>query len=1127
MQEASGWVAEQVGPAPVSAGRAHTLVVCRSRATASLVRRWLASEGGRLGVEVALPSSVAAQLVPRPLLAPAVEADTEDPLLPLDSEMGGRVAGRPGLTAVARRWVQHVRLARAGRMEVSPPAWIEELLERGWAHDPDHAAWVELLGSGAVAKAAWDRVVAVGFWDEPGVASPAEDGVVRSLCGSLPPPPAEWGDPLPSVRVPDVTAEARLAVREAAEDPEGTLVLCAHVATARRLRDALARSGLPCAWRDTEALAAHEVASAVRRAAAWFAAGTTDPALQAEDVSFVFARIGLARLHPAVGAAIRARLAAAGVPEVHLTRARLGEVVLHSRLLDAPLSVWLDRLAGIAEGVTTVDRAVPLEKLRASAIAVRARLLVLRAAVAAVPLRRVLEEDGGAPLTFDPDDFDQVIAQLLGDDAVRGPVLPEGSTLGGLHRFLVESRVRVHDDPVAQAILGSLGRRAAWPAGPAWVHQALAGAHDPGVLGEGVDVLLADEWDGRPCRTLILLDVHDHGLGRHARPDPLLSDSELAAVGALPVGRQVERRLAQVRRAAACARRTLAIVSDRDASGREVVPPVLLALKPGKERVGSYGFGLDVPELAPLAALAVGEGAAVPPDHADWQVRHLATQATAEWVREGRGPRVALPASLPDRPSLADQLRAESPIAPPWVLPYVGDASGVPEAGLPDKPLSVSGYLGHLAKCGFRAFATTVLRLAEEEELRSELDAREVGNAVHAALEQAAPSLAWRSMDADGRVRALASLREATRVAFAEAVAKLGSLSASRRAASDGLRERWDVHWEAYVASRSLPPSLKGFHADVLRDHPDVIAASALFVERVRDAAKVPWWLVRLWLLEHAGERPDAVDEASLLQANGKSLACSGDDLRVLLDHPSIADLGRTLYRLRLGEELMTGHVVRQVVATELSFGDSEAEATEVITAQGLVSVRLPETSLQLGRAPLNVRGRIDRIEWITTEHGQGVVVTDFKSGTRRKEGRMFRWDVLGGRDPQLLVYAMVLERAQRDGLLPESLRMPVAIVANDHVWMTRSAGDGPIETTLEQPDTYLPVEIRWLGSVAGILGELVDHTRDGRWLLRPREDSCPKLSTFAFGCPGAVACRFRGLPAPDDGEDDDVVEAM
>src|SRR5690242_2808971 len=138
MHEASGWVAEQIDVGQAAAGR--TLVVCRSRATASLVRRWLASARGRLGVEVALPSSVAAQLLPRPWLAAPVVPETEDPLLPPDTEMGRRVAGRPGLTAVARRWVQHVRLARAAGQEIEAPPWIEELLDRGWANDPDHAA---------------------------------------------------------------------------------------------------------------------------------------------------------------------------------------------------------------------------------------------------------------------------------------------------------------------------------------------------------------------------------------------------------------------------------------------------------------------------------------------------------------------------------------------------------------------------------------------------------------------------------------------------------------------------------------------------------------------------------------------------------------------------------------------------------------------------------------------------------------------------------------------------------------------------------------------------------------------------------------------------------------------------
>ncbi len=1141
------WLTGQVGPIP--AGK-RTLILCRSRVTGALVRRWLAQGGGGLGVEIAQPSTLAAQLRRRTSLADAEVPAADDPTLPPDTELGRRIAGRPGLTAVARRWVQHARVTRAAGADLTVPARVQELLDRGFAIDQDHASLVELLESDNIGEARkdWDRIVIAGMWSEPGVSSPWEDRLASDLAGALPSPPPERDGPIDAVRVPDVGAEARLAVQQAVRDPAGTLILCAHVATARRVREALARNGIQCAWRDTEPLSSHEVASAVRRAAAWFSEGARvvglpfgealgDPPVQAEDLSFVLARIGVGPPHPAVAAFVDGRLAAAGLTATFVTRALLDEVIRHARLIEAPLSAWIARLAGVAAGICTEQHPGKLAVLRAAAIAVRARVLVLQAALQRRPLLRVLEDDAGVALSFDPDDFDQVIAQLLGSDAL-GADLPAPTTLGAVHRFLVESRLRVHDDPAAQAILGSLGRRAAWPAGPAWVHQALGGAHDPGILGDGVDVLLADDWDGRPSTTLLLLDVHDHGLARHGRPDPLLADEEIAGLATLPIGRQVERRLGQVRRAAGRAGRTLAIVTERDASGREVVPPVLLDLRfvPDDHARGSYGLDLrELPELAPLGALEVESGPPSPlPDvvrspgraplrGSPWEIGHLATQATAEWVREGRGPRLSTSTTTSFRPSLAEILRADLPLAPPSVAPYLGDASGTPEAILSGDEHSVTRLLAPLSRCGYRAFASAVLRLDEEEEVKSELDAREIGNAVHAALEHASAEIAWRTMGEGGAERALAALRAATDEAFAEAAARLGAPSPAHAAAGDGLRARWNVHWESYVESRLRPVDTKGVQDKELRDHPDVIGAEALFRDRVPGGADLEWWLIRDWLLDQAGSDLDRLDDEMVRRAKDNDVPCAPDDLRAFLSQLSIQRLGQSLRQARVARLLLMGPVEQMSVATELGFGSVASDPQKVPTPDGEVEIHLPHIELQLGRGAIAVRGQIDRVEWITTKQARGAAVIDFKTGMSRYEGWKFRDELKKGLDPQLLVYAMVLERARKDGLLPEALRMPVALVAHDRVWMTRRATD----ERPEQPDTVMAIDLGFLRAAAATLGELVDHTREGRWWLRPQEQGCPLLNPFAFRCPAAPACRLRALrakerapEADDDGAD-------
>jgi hypothetical protein len=268
--------------------------------------------------------------------------------------------------------------------------------------------------------------------------------------------------------------------------------------------------------------------------------------------------------------------------------------------------------------------------------------------------------------------------------------------------------------------------------------------------------------------------------------------------------------------------------------------------------------------------------------------------------------------------------------------------------------------------------------------------------------------------------------------------------------------------------------------------------------------------MIRGWLLEHAGEDPNAPDDEAIVRFEDRELPCQPEHLRALLAEMSIHRLGLSLRQARVARKLLLGPVEQMIVATELEFGSRAVEPHRVAAPQGTIAIHLPEVSLQLGRGAVAVRGQIDRVEWITTRDARGAAVIDFKTGMSRYEGWKFRSELLNGLDPQLLVYAMVLERARKDGLLPEPLRMPVALVAHDRVWMTRRATD----EGYEQPDTVMAVDLGLLRAAATTLGELVDHTRDGRWWLRPHARSCPQLNTFAFQCPAAAACRLRALRA-------------
>jgi hypothetical protein len=141
----------------------------------------------------------------------------------------------------------------------------------------------------------------------------------------------------------------------------------------------------------------------------------------------------------------------------------------------------------------------------------------------------------------------------------------------------------------------------------------------------------------------------------------------------------------------------------------------------------------------------------------------------------------------------------------------------------------------------------------------------------------------------------------------------------------------------------------------------------------------------------------------------------------------------------------------------------------------------------------------------------------DYKTGMP-KTAWGFRRDQLSLQDPQLAVYAMVVERASREGRLPEVLGKPrVIVLAHDRV---RMVVDDPEvhDRKARATDTWMPVEPRMLAWAASQLGVLVDDARQGRWSLRPRADTCPMVAGWSHDhCPLARACRLRALQSPTE----------
>ena len=235
----------------------------------------------------------------------------------------------------------------------------------------------------------------------------------------------------------------------------------------------------------------------------------------------------------------------------------------------------------------------------------------------------------------------------------------------------------------------------------------------------------------------------------------------------------------------------------RDAGGARVPPTARVV---SREEVPSTAEASGLRRTLESCRVGLGFGVtdtAVAPSHADPGVRPLAIQDSAEgfgraWVRplqEYRG------RQHPRRP------RAGAPMGTGRILPYFGHAEGVPEAALPPGPHSSSRLFRPLAHCGYQAFARGPLDIRERREVTQELDPREVGDAVHRALEWVGPEARWRM---EGDIAAERRLLVDASVGDDRALKRRGEVrpvSAAVVALRPRRRHRWNEHWPSYVES--------------------------------------------------------------------------------------------------------------------------------------------------------------------------------------------------------------------------------------------------------------------------------------------------------------------------------------
>lgn len=1086
------------------------LVLCRTNATLNTVRGWAARQRGLPGFEVATPRMLAAQLEGAQLAdTPAIDDD-----LP-DHPFADRMRTRPGLVSLARQRVLEARRTLAASPSTPLPQWLRDLAESTWAREGDTE--IQLLelarqnGPTLTASLTWAKVIPVGF-DTPN--EPWLNAIVEALTGCPPTLPEEGCAPERAIRVPDPVAEAREAARLAAASPEDTLVLVQHPATAARVHRALVRNGVPSAWRGSLRLQRHTLATVIRRCVPWFG-GAEDPSIRATDLHEVLRHPLLAqRLPPPADSWLRARLEALGddPDSTWLSPRELTRAIKRARHLDAPLSRWLAELEALQS--RTDEDGVPARSAR-----LQARLGVLQAAVQGRTYQEVFDND--APEEEDDwGEFDELVTRLLGDQnpSLPPPIEPAG-TLGALRRFLLATQVRTKDDPAALRILGALRAASTRPATRLEALQCLHGVVERAECRSGVEIIAYDDYDGRPTGQLVLCDVHDQGVAARPRPDPLLRDAQLRAMGQLDGRARVRFRLGQLKLATVRSKSAIALVSQHDTMGRVVVPPVQLRLQFIDHDSSPYGLDTDLPETRSVQALRVAEPSPTPPG--DDLLSRMAVQVTAEWYRAGRGPIGTPPRAkrVPGSKTLA-HLLAMRPEPPVWLAPYLGRLPDTPEARLAEGERSVTRFFQPLSHCLYQAFSKNVLRVDEPEVLSDELDARQVGNAVHQALEHAAPAGGWGHAGEQAPVveRFLAQLRTQNESAFADARSEFGALSPAREAATRGLEQRWATHWAAWAESRTAPAA-GGDDSEpydmLLKRHVHLDRAKAAF-EQLASAADLPTlnsWAVTDWLLWIVCRNLDdqSMKSDELLRSFDRNgLPGAYESLaRQFLSHPSLRALAQTVAEVQLLRHAMSQPTFG--VVAEVPFGEGTGAATLHVGDQTF-SVELGAISLDLGGRTVATRGYIDRILLVGRSDHPLLRLTDYKSGGVVPNAWHGLRRLLELEDPQLVVYALVLRQALRDGRLPAPFaNAVVATVGWDHLRATRLQRE---KLTLVPPSDKFLLDDATLDLLARALGSLVERARSGDWPLSPRADTCPKLKRWGHDhCPYADACRFRTLP--------------
>jgi RecB family exonuclease len=1052
-------------------------------------------------------------------------ADSAAPPLPQSHAWSAALAKRPALRERLRAHLDAIHALAAFDLRPALRPELAELRDAGWGKGDRTLAAARL----AAAPPPRGAVLTVGFGEPPfsfgGRVGLLERAVLARLGArgvepsNAPSLAARLAQPLPTWRVADVHAEARAAAMLAQGRPN-VLLLVADDATESRAHATLARNGINVADDGATAHATHALVAASRALVPLFEQHGA-ALLHYEDLARLMASPVVSRRMP------RFQPAEDLEDEKPSEGEGQGEGEGESEHDDdAPIVPGPDRvsLRYLHEAFVACGR------LRLSADAWEQAFNAVATRWKAERADAVARGKAGEALA----PFDRRIGtarvlaarmQLLTRSASRG-------TLGALGDFLRSVGLRMSGgDRLGTRIIDSLREAGEQPATLEAFADAIGGGMGSGRLDEGVQILAYDDYDGRAADLLILLDVHDKGLGRVSAPDPFLTDEDRRALGLAPGLEATGERIALARWAVTRAAKAIAIATETDATGRRVAIPVDLRAELSFARdltPASYGLQIEanaedareLPEQRDLGALNAGSGSREPDS--------VCTQVDAEWARAGfaferaEAPeRLDVPEASVDAAAVSVRDPAERSLmelrakaAPVHVdledfFGFVGKERALPA----DFRLSAS-RLTNFMQCMYKGFCASVLRLTERDEVSEELDAKARGTRAHAVLEAALKDqylIVPAARLAQARADILARLVSET----GKALAKAGSMGhAPLDRALAGESARWNAHWKTWVETRVRAPDeandslLRNAKKGLTEDPAWTAAIASLTEGATLSKATVGRLKDALWTalsdtngdLSSLPKAPKAFLD-SLLTAK-KPSAGNLDEAKAVrgrLGLPetkaALQQLGE-LYRTDVFPTLCPSTRDDQIIATELDFGIKSGKAP---------------LTMRLGAEPISVSGQIDAL----VRH-QGPAadtarwhVMDHKTGAAPKVADMI--DSLIA--PQLAFYALALEERREASEKDEQAPLPVGALI--------------IDTTFKGATTRVSPSPAQLARARDIFGRTLDSARAGDFALAPHPCGCP-LEERGY-CAFDEICRHRAgthrIEEPDGASADDAGE--